>query len=44
VLGIVWATSRRTDDRAWALPIEAVEPLIEAADAGAPPPGVPCAR
>ena len=24
--GLVWATSRRTDDRAWALPIEALDP------------------
>ena len=28
---LVWATSRRTDDRAWALPIEALEPSIAAA-------------
>ncbi len=44
VLALVWATSRRTDDRAWALPIEAIEPLIAAAQSGAPPPPVACAR
>ncbi len=44
LLAMVWATSRRTDERAWALPIEAVAPLLEAAGSDAPPPGVPCSR
>ncbi len=44
LLGMVWATSRRTEDRAWALPIEAAQPLVEAAGSGAPPPRVPCSR
>lgn len=44
LLGMVWATSRRTNDRAWALPIEAVEPLVEAAGSGTPSPHVPCSR
>ena len=44
VLALVWATSRRTDDRAWALPIEAIEPFIAAAQSGAHPPPAACAR
>jgi S1-C subfamily serine protease len=44
LLGMVWATSRRTDDRAWALPIEALDPLLAAADAAEPVPAVDCAR
>jgi S1-C subfamily serine protease len=44
LLGIVWATSRRTDDRAWALPIEALDPLLAAADAAEPVPAADCAR
>ena len=30
LLGVVWAASREAEDRAWALPIEAYEPLVEA--------------
>jgi S1-C subfamily serine protease len=44
VLALVWATSRRTDDRAWALPIEALDPLISAAAAAEETPPVDCAR
>ncbi len=44
VLALVWATSRRTDDRAWALPIEALEPLITAAQSRVELPPVACAR
>ena len=45
LVALVWATSRRTDDRAWALPIEAIDSLVEQAEAtehGAPP--VRCSR
>ncbi|MGI9052706.1 MAG: trypsin-like peptidase domain-containing protein [Ilumatobacteraceae bacterium] len=44
LLALVWATSRRTEDRAWALPIEAVDALIEAAASGEPTAPVPCSR
>jgi S1-C subfamily serine protease len=44
LLGLVWATSRRTGDRAWALPIEALDPLLTAASAAEPLPAVDCAR
>lgn len=44
LLGMVWATSRRTEDRAWALPIEALDPLLAAAVAAEPGPAVDCAR
>jgi S1-C subfamily serine protease len=44
LLGMVWATSRRTDDRAWALPIEALDPLLASASAAEPVPAVDCAR
>jgi S1-C subfamily serine protease len=44
LLGLVWATSRRTGDRAWALPIEALDPLLTAASAAEPVPAVDCAR
>jgi hypothetical protein len=44
VLAIVWAASRRTDDRAWALPIEALDPLIRAAQSGDPAPAATCSR
>ncbi len=44
VLAIVWAASRQTDDRAWALPIEAMAPLIAAARSGAEPRPVACSR
>jgi S1-C subfamily serine protease len=44
LLGLVWATSRQTDDSAWALPVEAIRPLITAARAGRPPAEAACAR
>jgi S1-C subfamily serine protease len=44
LLGMVWASSRERDDRAWALPIEALDPLVAAARAGEPPPAARCAR
>jgi S1-C subfamily serine protease len=44
LLGVVWAASRESEDRAWALPIEAYEPLVEAAQAGAAPTATRCAR
>ena len=44
LLGVVWAASREADDRAWALPIEAYEPLVEAARAGTRPAATRCAR
>ena len=37
VLALVWATSRRTDDRAWALPIDALAPLISTATTATEP-------
>jgi S1-C subfamily serine protease len=44
LLGVVWAASREAEDRAWALPIEAYEPLVEAAQAGTAPAPSRCAR
>jgi hypothetical protein len=44
LLAVVWATSRRQDDRAWATRVEALDPLLARARAGAPPASVPCAR
>jgi S1-C subfamily serine protease len=44
LLGVVWAASREADDRAWALPIEAYDPLVEAARAGTAPAATRCAR
>lgn len=44
LVGVVWATSREAEDRAWALPIEAYEPLIEAARTGTAPAATRCAR
>ena len=45
LLGVVWAASRSTTDRAWATPIEAYRPLLDAARAGgAAARPVPCAR
>ncbi len=44
LVGIVWATSRERDDRAWAMPIEALDPLLAAATASDPVPAVDCAR
>ena len=44
LLGLVWATSRERDDRAWAMPIETVDPLLAAAMAEDPVPAARCAR
>jgi S1-C subfamily serine protease len=44
LVGIVWATSRERDDRAWAMPIDALDPLLAAATAADPVPPVDCAR
>jgi S1-C subfamily serine protease len=44
LLGLVWATSRERDDRAWAMPIEALDPLLAAAASEDPVPAVRCAR
>jgi S1-C subfamily serine protease len=44
LVGIVWATSRERDDRAWAMPIEALDPLLAAAMTGDPVAPVECAR
>ena len=44
LLGLVWATSRERDGRAWAMPIEALDPLLAAATAEDPVPAARCAR
>jgi S1-C subfamily serine protease len=44
LLGLVWATSREQDDRAWGMPIEALDPLLAAAAADDAVPVVRCAR
>jgi S1-C subfamily serine protease len=44
LLGLVWATSREQDDRAWGMPIEALDPLLAAAEADDAVPAVRCAR
>jgi S1-C subfamily serine protease len=44
LLGVVWAASREAEDRAWALPVEAYDPLVAAAQAGAAPAVTRCAR
>jgi S1-C subfamily serine protease len=44
LLGVVWAASRSSTDRAWATPIEAYGPLLDAARAGGAAAPVPCAR
>jgi S1-C subfamily serine protease len=44
LVGIVWATSRERDHRAWAMPIAALDPLLAAATAAHPVPPVDCAR
>jgi S1-C subfamily serine protease len=44
LVGLVWATSRERPDRAWALPIEALDPLLDSARRGETPAAVPCAR
>jgi S1-C subfamily serine protease len=44
LLGLVWATSRERDERAWGMPIEALDPLLAAATAEDPVPAVRCSR
>jgi S1-C subfamily serine protease len=44
LVGLVWATSRERPERAWAMPIEALDPLLEAAQAGQAPPAARCSR
>jgi S1-C subfamily serine protease len=44
LVGIVWATSRERDGRAWAMPIEAIDPLLATAAAAEPVAPVECAR
>ena len=44
LLGLVWATSRERDDRAWGMPIEALDPLLAAAATDDAVPAVRCAR
>jgi S1-C subfamily serine protease len=44
LVGIVWARSRERDDRAWAMPIAALDPLLAEANSGEPAPPVDCAR
>jgi S1-C subfamily serine protease len=44
LVGLVWATSRERENRAWAMPIEALDPLVDAARNGVPPAAARCAR
>jgi S1-C subfamily serine protease len=44
LLGLVWATSREVDDQAWALPVEAIDPLMNAVNAGKTPSTAACSR
>jgi S1-C subfamily serine protease len=44
LVGLVWATSRERAERAWAMPIEALDPLLEAAQAGQEAPAARCSR
>ena len=44
VVALVWAASRRTDDRAWAVPIESLAPLITAATSAERAPPAACSR
>ena len=43
LLGVVWAMSRETDDRAWAITADAYQPLLDRVRAGTAPPAVACA-
>jgi len=43
LLGVVWATSRETDDRAWAITAGAYQPLLDQVQAGTAPAAVACA-
>jgi S1-C subfamily serine protease len=43
LLGVVWATSRQTDDRAWAITADAYQPLLDRVRAGTAPSTVACA-
>ena len=40
LLGVVWATSRETDDRAWAITADAYQPLLDQVQAGTAPAAV----
>jgi S1-C subfamily serine protease len=44
LVGLVWATSRERSERAWAMPIEALDPLLDAAEGGQTPPAARCSR
>ncbi len=44
LVGLVWATSRERPERAWAIPSEALDPLLDAAHAGETPPTARCSR
>jgi S1-C subfamily serine protease len=44
LVGLVWATSRERPERAWAMPIEALDPLLDAAQGGQTPPAARCSR
>jgi len=44
LVGVVWATSRETDGRAWATQVSAFEHLIESARDGSPVAELPCSR
>jgi S1-C subfamily serine protease len=43
LLGVVWATSRETDGRAWAITVDAYAPLLDRVRAGMPALDAPCA-
>jgi hypothetical protein len=43
LLGVVWATSRESDARAWAITADALGPLLVRARHGEAPPTVACA-
>jgi S1-C subfamily serine protease len=44
LVGLVWATSRERPERAWAMPVEALDPLLDATRAGQEPPTARCSR
>jgi S1-C subfamily serine protease len=43
LLGVVWATSREAEDRAWAITADAYQPLLDRVRAGTAPAAVACA-
>ena len=43
LLGVVWATSREAEDRAWAITADAYQPLLDRVRAGTAPTAVACA-